>query len=147
MHAVRNGNAHELSFVPRPQGLVLDSGFHLRGFRIPGTWFQSLSVGLGFQSLVRFRIPRAVFRIPKPAILQAKVSRIPESRFPYMGRTSKDQSILPSGDHVINSHYLFTWLCGYCKEKIDVGHFLNSKVQQIVNNYSTSNHLISNKRE
>ena len=27
-----------------------------------------------------FRIPRAVFRIP-----QAKISRIPESRFPYMG--------------------------------------------------------------
>ena len=39
-------------------------------FRIPSTSFQSLSVELGFglQSLVGFRFPTAVFRIPKPSI-------------------------------------------------------------------------------
>ena len=38
--------------------------------RIPGTGFRPLSVDLGFwfQSLVGFRIPLAVLRIPKPGI-------------------------------------------------------------------------------
>ena len=43
-----------------------------RGFRITGTGFQSLPCqwnwDSGFQSLVGFRIPKAVFRIPKPRI-------------------------------------------------------------------------------
>ena len=40
------------------------------GFLIPGIWFRPLSVNLGFwfQSLVGFRNPSAVFRIPKPWI-------------------------------------------------------------------------------
>ena len=37
-----------------------------RGFQIPGTGFQFLSLELGLQSLVGFRIPWVVFRIPKP---------------------------------------------------------------------------------
>ena len=46
-----------------------------RGFRIPGTWFQSLSEELGFQSLIR--IAWAVFLIPGFQIPQAGISRIP----------------------------------------------------------------------
>ena len=61
----------------------------------------------GFQSLVGFRIPRAVFRIPKPRILdsiskfsnfpgfgipQANISRIPEVLIPLRGTKVKLQS-------------------------------------------------------
>ena len=58
-------------------------------YSMPGTGFQSLSMKLGFwilQSLVEFRIPWAVFRIPKPSISTStsKISRIPESGFHYM---------------------------------------------------------------
>ena len=43
----------------------------------------------GFQSIVGFRILSAVFRIPKHRIpgSTSKNSWIPESGFPYMGRT------------------------------------------------------------
>ena len=52
--------------------------------RHPGTGFQSLSFGLaisGFQSLVVFRIPWAVFRIPKPRILDSTSKIFPDSGF------------------------------------------------------------------
>ena len=63
--------------------------------------FQSYSVEVdsGLQSLVGFRIPSDGFQIPKLVIpysaskifwgfriLQAKILRIPESEFPFMGR-------------------------------------------------------------
>ena len=50
-----------------------------RVFRIPSTWFQSLSVEFdsGFKSLVGFRIPK--FTIPDSTI---KISWIPDSKFP-----------------------------------------------------------------
>ena len=53
---------------------------------IPGTGLQSLSVELGFQS----GIPWAVLWTPKPRIPDlfsaSKFSRVPESRFLYMGQ-------------------------------------------------------------
>ena len=58
-------------------------------FLIPGPRFRILcqwNLDSGFQSLVGFRIPWAVFRIPKPRFASTrKISRIPESGFPYMG--------------------------------------------------------------
>lgn len=85
-----------------PCRTVLHSGFHARdSFRIPGNDSRSMSVERGFLipiSLVRFRIPRAVFRILSPGfrflgenfrgfrIQSAKLSRIPELGFPFMGR-------------------------------------------------------------
>ena len=61
------------------------------GFRIPATGFRILlSVELGFRILwlTGFRIPRVVFRIPKPRIpnFKATIFWIAESGFPYMGR-------------------------------------------------------------
>ena len=89
-----------LHFSPnvRKSKTVLDSGFHA-----VDSGFQELDSGLfrwnldsRFQSLTGFRVPRAVFQIPKPQIPdssrkkfprfrnpQVKISRIPESRFPY----------------------------------------------------------------
>ena len=48
-----------------------------RGFRMPGTGFQSLSVELGFwiQSLVGFWIPWAVCRVPWPGISVQRENR------------------------------------------------------------------------
>ena len=67
------------------QSSILDSGFWipLCGFQIPITGFQSLSKEIGFRipKFAGFRIPWAVFRIPKP--------RIPDS-------TSKFSQILDS---------------------------------------------------
>ena len=75
-------------------------GIPRRGFRVSGTVFQSFLWNLdsGFQSLVGFRIPWAVFQIPKPRIpdftnekfttfriSQAKISFVPETGYPYMG--------------------------------------------------------------
>ena len=116
MHAAKNGTAQELSLVSRPQELnrtlhphasesktVLDSGFHARGFRIPGTWFRSLSVGLRFRIPIVTRIPVLLscdpnskaqepgfhkIKFPRFRIPQAKFSRIPDStskNFPDSG--------------------------------------------------------------
>ena len=51
--------------------------------------FQWNSVS-GFQLSVGFQIPTAVFRIPNPRIPLAKISRIPESGFPYMYKWIQD---------------------------------------------------------
>ena len=63
----------------------LASWIPYRGFQIPGTGFQSLSVELGFglQSLVGFWIPWVVFRIPKSMIPDStsKFSQIPDSGY------------------------------------------------------------------
>ena len=65
-------------------GIQASLGFWIpcHGFRTPATGFQSL---VGF--LVGFRILWAVFSIPKPRIPDstAKIARIPESGFLYMG--------------------------------------------------------------
>ena len=65
--------------ILREPTTVLDSGFHARdSFQIPGNGFQRLcqcNLDSGFQSLVGFRIPRDVLRIPNPGfrIPQAKI--------------------------------------------------------------------------
>ena len=61
------------------------------GFQIPGTGFRILcqwNLDSRFQSVVGFRVPLAVFRIPKPRfqIPQAKISPNPETGLPYIGR-------------------------------------------------------------
>ena len=68
---------------------------HLR-LRIPSTGFRPLLVDLGFwfQSLVGFRIPYALFRIPKPAIPDFTSKNFPDPRIPkfrlaHMGRYFK----------------------------------------------------------
>ena len=94
----------DLSPDVRESKTFLNSGFHVTdsGFRIPGTGIRILcqwNLDSGFQSLVGFQIPRAVFRIPKPRTPDstANFSMIPnstrknfedseESRFPYIGR-------------------------------------------------------------
>ena len=60
----------------------------LRRFRIPGTGFCilcQLNLDSGFQSLVGFRIPSAVFRIPKPRTSNSTTKNFPDSRIriPY----------------------------------------------------------------
>ena len=65
-----------------------------RGFRIPGTGFQSLSVKLRFWILIVSGIPDSTFQyfgfhkqnFPECRITRAKISRIPEPAFPYVGR-------------------------------------------------------------
>lgn len=64
---------------------VLDSGSE--------PWIPALchwNFDSGFPSLVGFRIPQAVFRIPKPKIpaFTTKISRIQESGFPSIGRSA-----------------------------------------------------------
>ena len=84
--------------MSRESMTVWDSRFHaVTDFRIPGTRFQSLSLELGFWVLIvsgflklysrlqspGFRISQVKFsgfRIPR-----AKIFRIPESGFPFMG--------------------------------------------------------------
>ena len=53
---------------------VLDSKFETRGFRIPGTGFRILIVS-------GLRIPRVVFRSPKPRILDSMGKTVLDSRF------------------------------------------------------------------
>ena len=53
---------------------VLDSKFKTRGFRIPGTGFRILIVS-------GLRIPRVVFRSPKPSILDSMGKNFLDSRF------------------------------------------------------------------
>ena len=65
-----------------------------RGFRIPGTGFQSLSVKLRFWILIVSGIPDSKFQyfgfhrqnFPECRITRAKISRILEPEFPYVGR-------------------------------------------------------------
>ena len=80
----------------RESKTVLVSRFKipLCGFRNSGTGFRILcqwNLDSGFESLVGFRSPWVVFRIP-----QAKISWIPEFRVPNMGQNI---SALPFGDH------------------------------------------------
>ena len=82
-----DGNSERDWFIILCKGISDSLGFWIPhwGFWIPGTGFQYFSVELGFWItkflLVGFQIPWAVFQIP-----QAKISWIPESEFPYMGR-------------------------------------------------------------
>ena len=77
-----DGNSERDWFIVLCKGISdsLDSGFH-----VEDSGFQYFSVELGFWItkflLVGFQIPWAVFQIP-----QAKISWIPESKFPDMGR-------------------------------------------------------------
>ena len=85
------------------KGIQDSLGFWIshRGFRIPGSWFQYLSLELGFWIPVVSGILDSLSRFPDSKdqdsgfhkqkflgfwILQAKISQIPESRFPYTGR-------------------------------------------------------------
>ena len=60
---------------------------------IPGTGFQSLSVGFGFWIPISSRIPGswAVFWFP-----QTNISRILESKFPYMYPAKQKNFVVPS---------------------------------------------------
>ena len=75
------------------KGIQYSLGFWIprRGFQIPATGYQSLSVELWTLDfkVLGFLIPWAVFRIPKPGFLipHARISDIPESGFPYTGRS------------------------------------------------------------
>ena len=86
-------------FAPR-KGIQDSLGFWIprRGFRIPGTGFQSLSAELGIWIPIVSGIPDSLscmpeFQSPGLRISKAKTSRIPESGFPYLGR-----------------HLYFTWM-------------------------------------
>ena len=73
----------------RKSKTVLDSWIPRRGFRIPRTGFQPLSVELGFFDSNRswdsgFLEPYSGFQSPGFQIPQANISRIAESEFPYM---------------------------------------------------------------
>ena len=76
----------------------VDSGFHAMDseFQVLNSIFWEGNFDSGFQSLVRFQVSRAVFRIPKPRIpnFQAKFFKSPDSTsknlpdfgLPYMER-------------------------------------------------------------
>ena len=77
--------------APHVREFTVIAGFWIprRGFRINvmNSSVCQWNLDSGFQSLVWFRNPWAVFRIPKPRILDSgKISRIPKSGFPYIGR-------------------------------------------------------------
>ena len=71
-----------------------------RGFRIPGTGFQSLSVKLRLWIPIVSGIPDSKFQdfafhkqnFPECRITRAKMSRIPEPAFPYVGRHDSKRS-------------------------------------------------------
>ena len=74
------------------KGIQVSLGFWIprHRFQIPGPRFRILcqwNLDSGFQSLVGFRIHWAVFRILKPRFAHStrKISRIPDSGFPYRG--------------------------------------------------------------
>ena len=113
-------------FVPAQKlpKTVLDAGF-----RIPSTGFWILcpwNLNSGFQSLVGFRIPWAVFKIPKPRISdsttqfpgfqipQAKIFRIPEFGFLYMGlkpelkKNERQDLIVPKNWKTKRRHLTFS---------------------------------------
>ena len=101
--------SRELVFTKElPPCKEVQDGFGLwiprRGFRIPGTGFQSLSLELGFWILIVSRIPNSLncvpdfrtqdfgfqkYNFPWFQIPQAKIFRIPESVGPYMGREER----------------------------------------------------------
>ena len=73
-----------------------------------------------FQLFVGFWIPWAVFHIPSPGfcIQRAKICRIPESGFPYMGRKKSCQAsrihllfFCMSSNHCSSVNKRFLWLC------------------------------------
>ena len=78
----------------RESKTVLDSGFHTVdfGFQVLDSSICQWNLKSGFQSLVGFRILWAVFLIPKPRIPDstAKIARIPECGFLYMGRDIRE---------------------------------------------------------
>lgn len=59
---------------------VLDSGFHVKdsGFQVLDSSLYQRNLDSGFQSLVRFRILSAVFRIPKPRIPDSASNNFPD---------------------------------------------------------------------
>ena len=77
-------NFARANFAPC-KGIQGSLGFWLphHGFRIPGIEFRILcqsSLNSGFQSLVGFQIPCAVFWIPKPRILDFTSKTLPDLR-------------------------------------------------------------------
>ena len=60
---------------------VLDSGLHAvdSGFQVLDSSFCRWNLNSGFQSLVEFRTPYAVFQIPKPRILDSTKQKFLDS--------------------------------------------------------------------
>ena len=87
------------------------------GFQIPGIEFRILcqwSLNSGFQSLVGFQIPWAVFWIPKPKILDFTSKTLPDERIRISlhGATNYPSFITFSADGLLQKLYLIqhsTW--------------------------------------
>ena len=96
-------NCIPLSLRVTKSKTVLDSGFHPMdsGFQVldfgPCQW----NLDSGFQSLVGFRIPWAVFQIPEPRIPDStsKIARIQDSRNKILSDSNPDS--LTWGDHSV----------------------------------------------
>ena len=86
----RSSYSHSLHV--RESRAVLDSGIHAEdsGFQVLDSRICQWNLDSGFQSLVGFRIPWAVFRIPNPRIPDSISIIFPDSgiRIPLHGATS-----------------------------------------------------------
>ena len=76
--------------APRRESKTVLDWIPLSGFQIPGTGFRILcqwNLDSGFQSLVGFRIPSAVFRIPQPRTSNSTLKNFLDSRIqiPFHG--------------------------------------------------------------
>jgi len=69
----------------------------------------SLELGLGITVVSRIRIPWAVFRIPKPGILDSGFHKQTFSRFPYIGRTERMKKKYSE----LNIHCIDFWVSTY----------------------------------
>ena len=111
-------NFARANFAPC-KGIQGSLGFWLpqHGFRIPGIEFRILcqwSLNSGFQSLVGFQIPWAVFWIPKPKILDFTSKTLPDERIRISlhGATNYPSFITFSADGLLQKLYLIqhsTW--------------------------------------
>ena len=105
-------NFARANFAPC-KGIQGSLGFWLpyHGFRIPGIEFRILcqwSLNSGFQSLVGFQIPWAVFWIPKPRILDFTSKTLPDLRIRISlhGTTNYSSFITFSADGLLQKLYL-----------------------------------------
>ena len=99
-----SGHRNRISPPLRESKTVLDSGFYAvdSGFQVRDSSCCQWNLGSEFQSLVGFRIPWAVFRIPKPRILDSTRKNLPDSRtrIPLHGSTHCFEIALQSGGHM-----------------------------------------------
>ena len=108
----------------RKSNIVLDSGFHAvnSGFQVLDSSLCQWNLNSVFQSLLGFRTPWAVFRIPKPRIPDStdKNSRILKSWFPYMGWLIFSFIIAYSEQHVSITvlRHILVPVCWYCRIKL-----------------------------